>query len=471
MTGAYTHIYSTLDAGVITGAGATEAVPRVAALGDSLVANATQTFVGSSPALKIRTGFDVLGYSLGRLRSFNENTWNNASAPFNGAYGSNFGRGSQCIGPSPGFAGINSFIPDVVSRRPAVVIYAAGTNNILSKDDLQPGLSTDPAFLAANTAYLLTALDSGVAVLRAGGSAVIIATIPISGTYAKDSTSDLLRRAVNTGILAMHNPANRVFAWDRAAACENGDGTINTNCFQSDTVHFSAYGAWKASLTLDTAISAILPSTDIFATVRAGTSLLTMQPGMLGAGGALSTGAGVTISGVVCTNGSLAGAAATADRTVASKEVVSGSEEKQVFTITPNNVSGSITFESQILSPALAAGDWYQAFCEIEDDGLGRWTQIQLQGRVTEGTSTVRAASNAFQVYSPDFLRAQGPELGSPSSRFLLVGCPALVPSGFTIARLRANLVISWPATSGTFVVKLSRMGVFKIPDPRTAWQ
>jgi hypothetical protein len=453
-----------------SGTGSTDVIPRVASLGDSLVARGTEGLL-SFTSLKIRSAFDVVGYTVGRLRSFNENTWSDSTSPYNGAYGSNFGRGGQCINASSSgtLLGINSFIPDVVLRRPAVVIYAPCTNNILGKDDAQPGLPTDAAFLTANTDYLLAAIDTGVAALRAGGLGVVLATIPISGTYAKDSTSDTLRRQVNTGIRLRHNLANRVIVWDRAAACENVDGTINTDCFQSDTIHFSAYGAWKASLTLDAAIASLIPTADHFAVLRSGTSLLTMTPAMLGTGGVIGTA--TTVSGSVCTNGSVSSTnTSSADRTVMSKEVISGSGEKQVFTITPNGVSNTITFESQAIPPALVAGDWYQSFCEVEDDGLGRWTQIQLQGRVTTGSSTVRAASNAFQGFSADFARTRGPEFGSPSQRFLLIGNPARVPEAVSIDRLRANLIISWPATSGAFVVKICRMGVFKISDPRPAW-
>lgn len=440
---------------------------RVAAIGDSLVANGIHGLNGYI-FTKITSAFNWLAYCQGRLRNFNMDTWSDAAEPVNGWSGSNWGRGSQAFGPLSGRPGINSYLSGLIAKAPAIVVSAGGTNNILAGDDTMPAAPDEAGGLAANLAYLKGRISEQIAACRNAGILLILSTIPISGTYAKDSTRDTLRRQLNAWIMSQHSPADGRYSWDRAASAELGDGALDSKCFQSDTIHYSTMGAWKASQSLDAILSSIIASGDIFATLRSGSSLWTNTSGMVGTGG--GNGSATTVSGDITASFGLQTLATTgAARVVASKEVITpGVAEKQVLAISPNGQANSALLSMQAIPPALVAGDWYRVFAEIEDDGSLQWTRLYLEANATEGASTVKCSSAAYQNYSVDQVRSdQAINLGS---EFLLIGNPVQVPSGFTIGRLRGQVLITWPASASAFTVKIKRVGAFKVSDPRPAW-
>lgn len=230
-------------------------------------------------------------------------------------------------------------------------------------------------------------------------------------------------------------------------------------------VHFTPYGAWKASLSLKPILGAIIAAGDVYAAIRAGANLLP-DGGMLGGLGSKAANMSGSFLGIGGTLGSAVWPGAVPASTVVfSKEVVTADvEEKQVVAVTPNGASGTVVMNMpQSVTGLPAAGEWFQAFAVVETDNPCV-TRLDLWGGVAQG-SVVRAASGGMQAYSADTIRNSGADWDG-----LIVGNPAVVPSGVTFDRIRSFMTIGWPASASPFTLKISRWGVFKRPDPRPAW-
>lgn len=429
---------------------------KLAALGDSLTANGFQGMTGNLAVATVGTGFDPVAYALGQSRNFNYDTWFDATAP-NHDLGANWGRGQEGLGENdPSRPGVNSYIAAMLAHRPAIVIYGGGTNTILSGDYGQ-GLG-DPA-------YTIARIAEGMTALRKAGKITIRSTIPISGVYPVTDPRNLARLAINTWIRTLHDPTAGVYVWDYAPALERGDGSFDAECFQGDMVHFTQYGAWKASLSLRPILDAIVAAGDIYSDIRAGTNLLP-NGGMLGALGSKATNMSGSFFGIGNTLGSAAWPGAVPASTVVfSKEVVAtGIEEKQVIAVTPNGASGTLVMNMpQSITGLPAVGDWFQAFAAVEIDNPCV-TRLDLWGGVAQG-SVVRAASGGMQAYSADTVRNNGADWDG-----LIVGNPASVPAGVTFDRIRSFMTVGWPGSASPFTLRISKWGVFKRPDPRPAW-
>ncbi|MBW9053470.1 SGNH/GDSL hydrolase family protein [Rhizobium mesosinicum] len=201
------------------------------------------------------------------------------------------------------------------------------------------------------------------------------------------------------------------------------------------------------------------------------TGNLLPNPGLTGITG---TKTGTATTGDVATGMSFAGPnTGGTSSVVLSKEVISGSSEKQVISIT-NGAPGGTTSTAQLrVSTAatlaglgLVAGDRLRWYASIELDDWAGWDfdgqadgPVKIQLPLNNGSTLVYQGSNAASV----------------RNRTLILTGILEIPQGLTVDGLRWNstfITIRWNTNvAGTGVAKISKLKVVKMGEnPRAPW-
>jgi hypothetical protein len=191
--------------------------------------------------------------------------------------------------------------------------------------------------------------------------------------------------------------------------------------------------------------------------------------GMLGTTGTKGTG----VTGNVATNYNVTRTGAST--IVASKEIINGSFEKQVFTITPISDASTIhqirvqkTATTTLASMGLEPGDWVQQYLYVELSAWDYWSRAQTA--LIVGTST----TTTFTAYSMRYTAPTPNVLPSGGVAGWWISDPFQIPDDSTHARLNqvgSVINVFWfsPST-GTGVIKISQPIIRKMDDPRPLW-
>lgn len=435
---------------------------RVAAIGDSQIAfNTFQSgSVSAEGAHKNALGFITHTQSLDPR--FRWDNWYEPSDPT----GRNLGGGNQgvmgdhvIVSPSnaPELGGIVGRLPAVLARKPDIIILEGGTNTISTGDGGDN-----------SAALVIRSLERMLTLTRNEGIHAILMTIyPRASWKAGDPKRHAILQEVNAWIRSQSGRDGLLAVLDADPILLAESGEVDVSKFQGDQIHLNIPGALAvAKHGLLPILQAAVAQGAIFEKDPTIDNLLAASRGNLaGAGGT----AGGNTSGSVATGYTIASGFNTS-AIIASKEVIAGELEAQVIDITPSDITsgtayGSVTFTPAVLiSPAIVAGDWVQAFIHIETDAsdalaLSRWQVAVRQG------STIRVRSYGHNASSGNFIsRVEG------DRSFWVITEPLQVPSDVTFDRIYTLLELFFDKAASPFRVKVSRPIVRKVPDPRQAW-
>ena len=348
--------------------------------------------------------------------------------------------------------------PYAASLKPDIVRIVYGINDILA--------SRSTADITADFTTLFN-------IFRAKGIWTVAALIyPVAASRIPDGDPRLITMAeVNAWLRAQAGVRTGFRIQDTEAVF----GAIRPNqpyWLEITGLHLQDRGNYADAVDLHTNVLSAMVSSGSYYNVDPTVSNLLTYTGYLGTAGS-KTG----ITGNVATGNNAVKGTGTST-IVASKEVISGSFEKQVFTITPVN-DGTLVHSMDmrraanetLASLGLAVGDWVQFMQFFELSAWNGWVRAYFQPIFSTGTTTKQTLT---------VLRSEGTSgaqlLPTSGISFWAISDPFQIPSGFSIDTLRQNttntlLGLNWRSdVSGTGTIKVSKPILRKITDPRPAW-
>lgn len=435
---------------------------KVLGFGHSMISRAHSTQGGgANPITLIRaTKRGVLNWCKWLDQRFNIDVWGDQNAPswatpvnVNMYNGANQGfNGDALQYQSSTTPGTLARTPYSLARKPDIIYLDIGQNDIF--------------YLNLDASTLQGLYDLQLRQLNRAGVWVLASTVYPSLTYGPGTAQDNVRLAFNSWLKAQ--PALRT-----GLHVVDADTVLGTsvNLSYQDTAsggHLTDLGGYTvaANLVLP-ALQAMVTSGNHYDTNPADNNIFpSATAGMLGTSG--SKGSGVT--GNVATGWSAFRNAGTST-IVASKEVISGALEKQVFTITPVSDATPthigtlrLTTSPTMTSLGLNVGDWIQFLWFIELSAWNYWLGHDVfLGADASGTAKMQSWANAVGTL---------PEPANALS-FWSVGEPMQIPSGANNVSFGTQSMLNYQwssAGTGTGIIKVSQPILRKITDPRTAW-
>jgi lysophospholipase L1-like esterase len=409
-------------------------------------------------------------------RRFNVNNWHDAgkSAGSNTDHyvdGSYQGVSSGHLITTGGLPGALDRLPYVLSLNPDIVLLDIGINDANSS--------------VSDSATLISRLDAAISQITNAGKRCLAITLTDrwpsgGGSWPNGDARIGYIDAANTWLVAQEGRAGgRVRICDLRNLGFNRTGTLGWNAAYfsaADGVHPNPTGG---KLVADT----LLPILRSMVTAGAGfdgdaaTGNLWPDAGLLGTTGTRSAQASMTVATGTVATGWNAHTQSGTSGIVCSKEVIDGSFEKQVFTITPVN-DANVTHQiylrdltnPTLASMGLAAGDWFEMWVHVELSANAGWKAANLVGEVYNGGTGVLFANAG--INNPDASTTGLPLSGGFSGWLRMT--PQQVPLWSAVDNLRLTsrpLQLAWDrAATGTLVAKVSRPIIRKVSDPRTAW-
>lgn len=408
--------------GVVVPAGPVKltASSRIVAVGDSN----TQYGASISTALAY-TNLSDLPVLASLAGNYNEDIFAQGWGTVPGWQGSNYGVAGESM------TGINPRMTDALKYAPDCVYLAGGTND---------GADTSAAGTSIANNYITKAQEARAAGVK---YVVIRAIPPVAG--AQFST------ARHQGRLAFLATVN-AFAAANSDWCKVADiytpniqatGEAVAGYLQSDGLHFAEYGTFLNSVIVKAVFDSI--------TAPGAANL----PGNMSvnnqiANGGTLPGAGGTKTGVTGSipdgwNATLTGASVVVASKVANADT--GGQSLQLD-VTPAAGSGNDNAAiSPIANLALTAGNWYQAWMEVEVTNGGR-IAISHPGTDANG-NTLFGSQAGIGYYAKQFLRT-----------------PPFKATG--ASKPTINLVI--PQGGVAFVARVKRVFVIPVANPYVTW-
>ncbi|KQT61785.1 hypothetical protein ASG54_23195 [Aureimonas sp. Leaf460] len=439
---------------------------RLAAVGDSLIGynNYGGVAIGSDKAApSFAYGYVEQALAIDPRCDFD--SWYDPADP-NGRNlsGANHGIfGDHMDWTQPGFGGgILGRLPAVIARGPSLLLLGGGSNSINSGD--LRGTATP-----ASADYVIDRLDAALRLARSAGIPVVLATLCPRGDWPANDGRHRTLADVNIWIRAQASRAGIVGLCDPYALLAP-NGILNPALYMADKTHLNPRGAFlvgwdhllpilreavspRANPDPDAAIANLLPDSQAKLQGTNGIRLGSPIPS-----GSLAAGFSVQ---VIRNTGAI----------VCSKEIVSGNTEAQVLDITPADTSVPAFGQVEVMVPLVVlpsptVGKWYRATLFVEIQGAEALSTARLSAALrTNGNSTNHAIAYAMSAFSP--------ELGSPIAAdrsFWIRTKPLQAPVEVVCDRLSVALSLYFAKGAGVFRVKLTRLAIRDVPDPRPAW-
>ncbi|RWX72569.1 GDSL-type esterase/lipase family protein [Mesorhizobium sp. M2A.F.Ca.ET.039.01.1.1] len=393
---------------------------RVIAVGDSN----TQYGAGVSTSLAYTNLSDLpVLASLGG--DYNEDIFAQTWGTVPGWQGSNYGVAGESL------PGIGPRMTDALKYAPDAMYLAGGTND---------GADNATAGVTIANSYIAKAQEARAA----GVKFVIIRAIPpVAG--AQFSTSRHQGRLAFRDTVAAFAAANS--AWCKFADIYTpniqGTGEAVAGYLQADGLHFSELGASLNSAIVKAIFDAITrPGSPSLVANQSAGNLIANGGKLPGSGG---TKTGVTGSVPDGWDATLTGTSAVAASLVANPDT--GGQSLQLD-VTPAAGGGNDSVAiSPIANLALTAGNWYQAWAEVEVTNGGR-IAISHPGTDANG-NTLFGSQAGIGLYPKQFLRT-----------------PPFKATG--ASKPTINLVI--PQGGAAFTAKVKRVFVVPVANPYATW-
>ncbi|MES0183372.1 GDSL-type esterase/lipase family protein [Mesorhizobium sp. C386A] len=394
---------------------------RIIAVGDSNTQYGA-SLSGSTLAYSNLSDLPVLASLAG---NYNEDIFAEAWGTVPGWQGSNYGVAGESM------IGINPRLTDALRYAPDAMYIAGGTND--GADNSAGGIS-----IANN--YITKAQEARAAGVK---YVVIRAIPPVAGAqFSTNRHQGRLSFLATVNAFAAANPT-----WCRVADIYTPNiqatGEAVAGYLQADGLHFTEFGCFLNSQIVKAVFDSI--------TVPGATNLpANMVANNQIANGGTLTGSGGTKTGVTGSlpdgwNAVRTGTSAVVASLVANADT--GGQTLQ-FNITPAAGSGSDSVAiSPIANLALTAGNWYQAWTEIEVTNGGRISLVH-PGTDANGNNTFSSQAG-ISYYTKQFLR-------TPPFKATGASKPAI------------NLVI--PQGGAAFVARIKRVFVVPVVSPYTTW-
>ena len=340
-----------------------------------------------------------------------------------------------------------------------IVFPSLGFNTINTGD---PGLA---GTLAGRRDYVIAKLDAHLRKCRAAGRWAILSTLyPTDAWGAGDYRYDVITQvndwirlqAGRDGVAAIVDP------WNTLAP----GGVLDQSLYQIDAaqrIHLGPKGAFVVARDhYLPALTSCIASGSIFNQSATTSSLFASTVGNLA--GNTGTKAGAT--------GSVAdGCKLTRRRgaaTIVASKTGAVDPRKQVITITPANdgIVNQVDFDLPDITTGLpAAGQWVQAYIEIEINGSPSVSLNWLTLHIVDATTRRASARSLFDSFAGYGLLAQ-----AGARKFWAITPPLQVPAA-TFDRIQMTVQSFWNGTTAdTPVITLDRPILRIVPDPRVAW-
>lgn len=359
--------------------------------------------------------------------------------------------------------------PYIVARRPDIVYLHIGEN------DINSGGNTDAS-------PIIALLDQQLTKLRNAGIWVAIQTLMPRGVDETGANSLWPTNDIRRTILADTN------TWIKAQDGREGVKVCDTTAilgemfpdltlFGTDQIHPNPTGANAMAGVLLPLLQGMVSSGNV-SNLDPTVSNLWPGYGLLGTTG---TKIGTGLSGTVAA-GHVANlnAGAGASSVVASKEVISGTLEKQVFVVTPGTDGNAsrvhecrFTTSAAILLSSIGAveGDWINSFVYVELSAWDYWLQVSLLNEAyAVGTAKLSASAGLANADSATQILPFG---ASGFSGWLKL-CRWQVPVGSGSDRIRTEvrpIFFDWDKNgTGTGTIKISKPILRKMASPQPAW-
>lgn len=433
---------------------------RVQLDGDSFVANGSFSY---TPAGVLKGGFNLFARGLvSLLRSadprFNLDVFLNLEHPYalagnklDGSPQGYSGGGSRDIGILPGLLTRAVY---AIARKPQIVLVDIGKNEVAQGD---------------SAASITTNLDRLVGLYTSAGIHVAIRTQSYRGTWTPNGPEEQVLIAVNAWIVAQTGRAGV-----KVIDARTIDGTSAMDAALLNVVdltHWRNKGAWaNLEVALPVLQTMVASGNDHLADP---TSALNLSPlkGLPGNTGTKNTG----ITGDVAT-GLIALRGAGTSTYVGAKELISGTNWKQNFTITPVADATLVhqLWLRNIAAPTfaaigLSADDWLRVFVTVELDDWAGFKLNETDGLacpvtlgVVQGnaaTQTIWNVADYGSIPNRSFRLECLMQIRSEADRFVTGGSP------------QPLTIKHYSNVAGTGVVKISGYTFEKLAgDPRGAW-
>lgn len=442
---------------------ALETGSKVAVMGDSII---QLGMIGSASDVNI-TARSGIGWARALDPRFSHvNSWVPSGTDARFFTGHNHGiSGETTTQMVSRFAALMAMNPDIVGVSGGTNDVAAGTASGTITGNLDTMITTA---LAANKRVFLTTIRP-----RATTGA---SSIPVG-----DAKWAILH-AVNTWILGQNRPRLTVInltPWLTDGVTDvsgNGSGWFYKAKpeYLGDNVHLSHLGGYQEGKALAAYLSGQITAGNIWPTdpFAAGNGI--PLAGMLGTSGTTNTETNFT--GQIATGWQLRGYTVSGGAVAGSKEVISGTLEKQVLTFSAGTSSGA--YENHAIRPnpdmitlaslGWAIGDWVQAGFFVEVGAWDRWQHFQARINFVNSGGTAIFFARMFP-----FLTGTLPDLSTgpmpyPSEAWSgwIVTPPTQIPA--TIDRLAPALEVqaALNGAAGSGTVKISRPWMRKVTAP-----
>lgn len=436
---------------------------KVAIIGDSIV---QQGMAGSASDINI-TARSGIGWARALDPRFNHvNTWVPSGTDARLFTGHNHGiSGETTTQMAARFAGLMAMNPDIVGVSGGTNDVAAGTVAATITGNLDTMITTA---LAANKRVFLTTIRPR-------------ATTGVSSIPVGDAKWAVLH-AVNQWILNQSRPRLTVVnltPWLSDGVTDvsgNGSGWFYRAdpAYLSDSVHLSHLGGYQEGKALAAYLSGQIASGAIWQTdpLAAGNGI--PLAGMLGTAGTTNTETAFT--GQIATGWQLRGYTVSGGAVAGSKEVISGTLEKQVLTFSAGTSSGA--YENHAIRPnpdlialtslGLAVGDWVQAGFFVEVSAWDRWQHFQARINFVNSGGTSIFFARMFPFITGNLPAGGTGPMPYPSEAWSgwIVTPPTQIPA--TVNRLAPALEVQAALNGavGSGTVKVSRPWLRKVTAP-----
>jgi lysophospholipase L1-like esterase len=430
---------------------------KLLAFGDSMAERSNISIANGGVYSYLRE--DVF-WAWGKDPRFSFDTWYDAAAP-NKASGGLFNGANQGLGGEqfvasshPGFLARMSY---AASRGAQVVYFKGGWNDI--------DQSRTYAAIVADLETMLT-------FFKDRGIHVIIRTQPPCNSWpALDPRYQVLTdyNAYIAGLTGREG----ITVIDTRTALGDGNSPV-AGVLGTDNVHLSDKGAKLSADILLPVLQGMYGAGSVFEQDPLAAGNYLPNAAMTGTTGTKNNGiTGSLATGWVANRGN----SAETSTIVASKEAISGSADKQVFTVTPANDAQASPHSLIVSCPTLnlataglAVGDWVRLGWLVEFDDWAGWYQARVAWDMRNGGTAVRSG------YALSMGNGSVPYLPGTNALWMVTG-PVEIPATVTDFRLSSTsgsltfLQVYWDKTAaGSGVAKVSRPFIRKVSDPRPTW-
>jgi hypothetical protein len=418
---------------------------------------------GASPVTLVRSlRRGVMPWIKALDQRFNLDVWGDPNAPswhvpanldmMNGAFQGHNGEALEFQSSlTPGTLSETSYM---LARKPDLVYLDIGQN--------------DYAFLLRDVPTVRAEYQANLDLFLGAGIHVVGSTVyPIFG-FAPGTTVDNNRLSHNQWLRSLSG----VRAGFTVADADTVLGTSVNSTFQDSASagHLTDLGGYSVAKNLVLSIlQGKVSSGNYYDTNWANNNIFpAATAGMLGTSG---TSNGTVATGGIATGYFASRGAGQASTVAATNEVIDGSREKQVFTITPSADgtpihTGNFRLQTSpsMASLGLSAGDWVQFLWLLELSSWAFWNDFYtICGADNTGSSTVQSWAMGIGTL---------PETTDALAIYAICE-PFQIPAGSNnISFGTPMLNFSWQcAGTGTGVLKASPPIFRKITDPRAVWK